>query len=279
MGIRQYRPTSPGRRGASVLDKSELTKKPPEKSLTEPKKKTAGRNAYGRITTRHHGGGAKRKYRIIDFKRNKDNIPAKVTALEYDPNRSANIALLQYADGEKRYILRPKDLKVGDTVVSGQKVEPRTGNCMPLASVPLGMIVHNVEMHPGRGGQIARSAGLYVQLAAKEGKFAILNMPSGEMRKVNINCRATLGQVGNLDHQNITIGKAGRRRHMGIRPTVRGSAMNPVAHPMGGGEGRRAGGRHPVSKWGKPSKGGKTRRKNNPTDTYILRKRKKKKKK
>jgi large subunit ribosomal protein L2 len=278
MGIRKYRPTSPARRGASVLDRSELTKKPPQKSLTETKKKTGGRNAHGRITTRHRGGGARRRYRIVDFKRKKDDMPARVMALEYDPNRSANIALLQYADGQMSYILRPKDLKVGSSVISGQKVEPRTGNCMPLASIPLGMIIHNVEMHPGRGGQLARSAGSYAQLAAKEGKFAILNMPSGEMRKVNINCRATLGQVGNLDHQNITIGKAGRRRHMGIRPTVRGSAMNPVAHPMGGGEGRRAGGRHPVSKWGKPAKGGKTRKKNNPTDTYILRKRKKKRK-
>lgn len=276
MGIRKYRPTSPGRRNSSVLDRSELTKKAPEKSLTEKKRKTGGRNANGRITTRHRGGGAKRKYRIVDFKRTKDGIRARVLAVEYDPNRSANIALLQYADGEKRYIVRPKDLKVGDSVVSGQKVEPRNGNCMPLASIPLGMIVHNVEMQPGRGAQIARSAGSYAQLAAKEGEFAILNMPSGEMRKVNINCRATLGQVGNLDHQNVRIGKAGRTRHMGIRPTVRGSAMNPVAHPMGGGEGRRAGGRHPVSKWGKPSKGGKTRKKNNPTDTYILRRRKKK---
>ena len=277
MKIRQYRPTSPGRRKASVLLKLELTKKPPEKSLIEPKKKTGGRNANGRITTRHHGGGAKRKYRIVDFKRKKDDVPARVVALEYDPNRSANIALLQYADGEKSYMLRPKDLKVGSTVISGEKVEPRVGNCMPLSSIPLGMIIHNVEIHPGRGGQLARSAGSYVQLAAKEGKFAILNLPSGEMRKVNISCRATLGQVGNLDHQNIRIGKAGRKRHMGIRPTVRGSAMNPVAHPMGGGEGRRSGGRHPVSKWGKPSKGGKTRKRNNPTDTYILRRRKKKK--
>ena len=277
MGIRKYKPTSPGRRAGSVLDFSDLTKKPPEKSLTEPKKKTGGRNANGRITTRHRGGGAKRRYRIIDFKRNKDDVPAKVVSLEYDPNRSANIALLCYADGEKRYILAPKDLPVGSSVVSGQKVEPRTGNAMPLASIPLGMIVHNVELHPGRGGQLARSAGSYVQLAAKEGKFAILNLPSGEMRKVNINCRATLGQVGNLDHQNISIGKAGRKRHMGIRPTVRGSAMNPVAHPMGGGEGRRAGGRHPVSPWGKPSKGGKTRKKNNISDKYILRRRKKKK--
>ena len=277
MKIRQYRPTSPGRRKASVLLKLELTKKPPEKSLIEPKKKTGGRNANGRITTRHHGGGAKRKYRIVDFKRKKDDVPARVVALEYDPNRSANIALLQYADGEKSYMLRPKDLKVGSTVISGEKVEPRVGNCMPLSSIPLGMIIHNVEIHPGRGGQLARSAGSYVQLAAKEGKFAILNLPSGEMRKVNISCRATLGQVGNLDHQNIRIGKAGRKRHMGIRPTVRGSAMNPVAHPMGGGEGRRSGGRHPVSKWGKPSKGGKTLKRNNPTDTYILRRRKKKK--
>jgi len=278
MGVKQYKPTSPGRRGGSVLDRSDLSKKPPEKSLTEPRKKTGGRNARGRITTRHKGGGAKRRYRIVDFKRNKDDVPARVVALEYDPNRSANIALLQYADGEKRYILCPKDLKVGNGVISGQKVEPRTGNCMPLVSIPLGMIVHNIEMHPGRGGQIARSAGSYAQLAAKEGRFAILNMPSGEMRKVNVNCRATLGQVGNLDHQNIVIGKAGRKRHMGIRPTVRGSAMNPVAHPMGGGEGRRAGGRHPVSPWGKPSKGGKTRKKNNPSNTYILRRKKKKRK-
>ncbi len=276
MAIKKYKPTSPGRRGSSVLDFARLAKKAPEKSLSEPKKRTGGRNAQGRITTRHHGGGAKRKYRIIDFKRNKDGVPAKVVALEFDPNRSANIALLHYADGEKRYILAPKEIGVGHSIVSGQKVEPRTGNAMPLASIPLGMIVHNVELHPGRGGQLARSAGSYVQLAAKEGKFAILNLPSGEMRKVNINCRATLGQVGNLDHQNITIGKAGRKRHMGVRPTVRGSAMNPVAHPMGGGEGRRAGGRHPVSPWGKPSKGGKTRKKNNPADKYILRRRKKK---
>jgi large subunit ribosomal protein L2 len=276
MGVRFYRPTSAGRRGMSVLDKSEITVKPPEKSLTESLKKKGGRNAYGRITVRHQGGGAKRRYRRVDFKRDKDDVPGKVVAIEYDPNRSANIALLQYADGERRYILGPKDLKVGDGVISGQKVEPRTGNCMPLASVPLGMVVHNVEIHPGRGGQLARSAGSSAQLAAKEGKYAILNMPSGEMRKVNILSRATIGQVGNLDHQNITIGKAGRKRHMGIRPTVRGSAMNPVAHPMGGGEGRRAGGRHPVSKWGKPAKGGKTRKKNNPSDVFILRRRKKK---
>jgi len=279
MPVKWYKPTSPGRRVANVLDYSHLTKKEPEKSLIEPLKKTGGRNNYGRITCRFRGGGNKRFYRIIDFKRDKDDIPAKVVALEYDPNRSADIALLEYEDGERRYIIAPKDLKVGDTVISGEKVEPRVGNCMPLESIPTGMMVHCVELYPGRGAQFARAAGSYCQLLAKEGRYATLLMPSGEMRKVNIRCRATIGQVGNLDWRNVRLGKAGRMRHLGRRPHVRGCAMNPVAHPMGGGEGRRSGGRHPVSPWGQLAKGGKTRNPRNPTNRFIIRRRRKRKRK
>jgi large subunit ribosomal protein L2 len=271
MGIRYYKPTSAGRRLTSVLDFSELTRKRPEKSLTEPLKKHSGRNALGRITVRHRGGGEKRLYRKIDFKRDKDGIPAKVFSIEYDPNRSGFIALLTYADGEKRYIVWPKDLKVGEEVLSGEKVEPKTGNAMPLLSIPLGLTIHNIELLPGRGGQLARSAGSYAQLIAKEGNYAIISLPSGETRKVFLTCRATIGQVGNLEHSIVRIGKAGRSRHMGKRPTVRGSAMNPVSHPMGGGEGRRAGGRHPVSPWGWGTKGRKTRKKNKPTEKFIVR--------
>jgi large subunit ribosomal protein L2 len=271
MGMRYYKPTSAGRRLTSVLDFSELTKKRPEKTLTEPLKKHSGRNALGRITVRHRGGGEKRLYRKIDFKRDKDNIPAKASSIEYDPNRSGFIALLTYADGEKRYIIWPKDLKVGEEVLSGEKVEPKTGNAMPLLSIPLGLTIHNIELLPGRGGQLARSAGSYAQLMAKEGNYAIISLPSGETRKVLLACRATIGQVGNLEHSIVRIGKAGRSRHMGKRPTVRGSAMNPVSHPMGGGEGRRAGGRHPVSPWGWGTKGRKTRKKNKPTEKFIVR--------
>ncbi|MFH1423126.1 MAG: 50S ribosomal protein L2 [Planctomycetota bacterium] len=274
MGVKTYKPTSPGRRSMSVLDYSEVTKKRPEKSLTEPLAKHSGRNALGRVTVRHRGGSEKRLYRKIDFKRNKDNIPAKVTSIEYDPNRSSFIALLIYADGEERYIICPKDLKVGDEVISGTAVEPKTGNALPISSIPLGLTIHNIELSPKRGGQLARSAGSYAQLVAKEGNYAIINLPSGESRKVLLTCRATIGQVGNLDHSNVRIGKAGKSRHMGKRPTVRGSAMNPVAHPMGGGEGRRAGGRHPVSPWGWGTKGRKTRKKNNPKDKFIVRRRK-----
>jgi large subunit ribosomal protein L2 len=271
MGVRYYRPTSAGRRLTSVLDFSELTKKRPEKTLTEPLKKHSGRNALGRITVRHRGGGEKRLYRKIDFKRDKDGIPARVSSIEYDPNRSGFIALLTYVDGEKRYIIWPKDLKVGEEVLSGDRVEPKTGNAMPLSSIPLGLTVHNIELMPGRGGQLARSAGSYAQLIAKEGDYAIISLPSGETRKVLLSCRATIGQVGNLEHSNVRIGKAGRSRHMGKRPTVRGSAMNPIAHPMGGGEGRRAGGRHPVSPWGWGTKGRKTRKRNKPTEKFIVR--------
>ena len=271
MGIRYYKPTSAGRRLTSVLDFSELTRKRPEKILTEPLRKHSGRNALGRITVRHRGGGEKRLYRKVDFKRNKDSISAKVSSIEYDPNRTAFIALLTYADGEKRYILWPKDLRVGEEVISGEKVEPKTGNAMPLLSIPLGLTIHNIELLPGRGGQLARSAGSYAQLIAKEGNYAIISLPSGETRKVFLTCRATIGQVGNLEHSIVRIGKAGRSRHMGKRPTVRGSAMNPVSHPMGGGEGRRAGGRHPVSPWGWGTKGRKTRKKNKPTEKFIVR--------
>lgn len=276
MAIRKFKPTSAGRRGGSVLIyNADITRTTPEKSLLEPRKRTGGRNSHGHITSRHRGGGAKRKYRRIDFRRNKDDIPAKVFSIEYDPNRSANIALLHYADGEKRYILAPSGLKVGMEVVSGRKVEPTVGNAMPLADMPLGMEVHCVEMKPGRGGQLVRSAGMSARLLAREGRYATLILPSGEMRKILVECRATLGTVGNSDHQHVKIGKAGRARHLGRRPKVRGSAMNPIAHPMGGGEGRRAGGRHPVSPWGKPAKGGRTRKRKNPTSKFIVRRRKK----
>lgn len=275
MPVRKFRPTSPGRRHGSVLQfKEVITASRPEKSLLEPLKQQGGRNTHGHITTRRRGGGVKRHYRRIDFKRRKDDVPAKVAALEYDPNRSANIALLNYADGEKRYILAPKGLRAGMTVISGRRVEPTVGNAMPLSDIPLGMELHNIEIRPGRGGQLVRSAGMSARLLAREGGYATIILPSGEMRKVLETCRATLGEVGNADHQHVSIGKAGRNRKLGIRPHVRGSAMNPIAHPMGGGEGRRAGGRHPSSPWGKPSKGGRTRRRKNTSTKFIIRRRK-----
>ena len=274
MGIRKYKPTSPGRRNMSVNTFEEITKHEPEKSLLKPLKKHAGRNAYGRITVRHHGGGAKRKYRIIDFKRNKDNIPGKIAGIEYDPNRSSNIALVHYADGEKRYIIAPLKLKVGDVIFSGPESDITIGNCLPLKNIPVGTTIHCVELKTGKGAQMVRSAGSSAQLMAKEGNYATLRLPSGEMRLVRIECRATIGQVGNLDHQNVRIGKAGRTRHMGIRPTVRGSVMNPNDHPHGGGEGRAPIGRSgPVTPWGKPTLGYKTRKKNKPSDKYIVRSR------
>ncbi len=275
MPLKTYRPRTPARRFKISLDYSELSPVKPEKSLLAPLTKSGGRNNYGRITKRHAGGGHKRRYRIIDFKRNKDGVPAIVQSIEYDPNRSANIALLHYADGEKRYILAPVGLEVGDTVKSGPDVELKFGNAMPLKNIPLGEFVHNIEMKIGKGGQVARSAGNAAQVMAKEGKYVTLRMPSGEMRRILAECRATLGQVGNLDHQNIQLGKAGATRWRGRRPHVRGVAMNPVDHPMGGGEGRSSGGRHPVSPWGQLAKGYKTRKKNKPSDRYIVKRRKK----
>jgi large subunit ribosomal protein L2 len=272
MPVRQYRPTSPGRRGMSVSTFEEITKTRPEKSLTVRLKKHAGRNNRGRITTRHRGGGAKRAYRLIDFKRNKLEVPAKVAAIEYDPNRSARIALLHYVDGEKRYILAPVGLKVGDRVVAGPDADIKPGNALPLKNIPTGTTIHNIELERGRGGQIVRGAGTGAQLMAKEGKYALLRLPSGEQRYVNILCMATIGQVGNVDHENVRIGKAGRSRHMGRRPTVRGSAMNPVDHPHGGGEGRAPIGGQPQTPWGKPALGYKTRR-NKRTDRFIVRRR------
>ncbi len=276
MAIKKYKPTSAGRRHGSVPDFAEITKTTPEKSLLRPVRKSGGRNAAGRITARHRGGGAKRHYRVIDFKRDKDGVPAKVHSIEYDPNRSAYIALLHYADGEKRYILAPKGLPVGRTVTNGIGSEPIDGNCMKLRDMPVGMTVHNVEMQPGRGGQIGRAAGNAITFMAKEGDYAILTLPSGEMRKVHLECRATIGTVSNSEHNLIKLGKAGRKRWMGRRPHVRGTAMNPVAHPMGGGEGRTKGGRHPCSPKGVLAKGGKTRNPRKTTSKYILRKRKKK---
>jgi len=271
MGVREYKPTSPGRRFMSVLTYDEITKKEPEKSLVVKLKKTGGRNNSGRITTRHIGGGHKRKYRIIDFKRDKFDIPGKVYSIEYDPNRSANIALINYLDGEKRYILAPLGLKVGDTVVSSKKpdTEIKEGNAMPLQYIPLGTFIHNVELKPGKGGQIARSAGNYSQLIAKEGDYGHVRLPSGEVRLIHLSCMATIGQVGNIEHENISMGKAGRSRWLDIRPTVRGTAMNPVDHPLGGGEGRSKGGRHPCSPWGQLAKGLKTR-KNKRTEKFII---------
>ncbi len=261
MGIRVYKPTSPARRFMSVLTFEELTKKEPERSLVEYLKKNAGRNKQGKITVRHHGGGSKLQYRLIDFKRNKDDIPAKVAAIEYDPNRSAFIALLHYADGEKRYILAPQGLKAGDTVVSGPAADIKPGNALPIANIPLGTLIHNVEIKVGRGGQLARSAGNAAQLMAKEGDYAQVRLPSGEVRKVPMSARATIGSVGNSDHENVRIGKAGRTRHMGIRPTVRGVVMNPCDHPHGGGEGKSPVGMPaPVTPWGKPALGLKTRK-------------------
>jgi large subunit ribosomal protein L2 len=274
MGIRVYRPVSKGRRNSSVLDFAEITKSTPEKSLIEPLRKTGGRNNTGRVTCRHIGGGNRRFYRTIDFRRDKDNVPATVESIEYDPNRSCRIALLLYKDGERRYILAPNDIKVGDQLMSGEKVEPRPGNAMPLRSLPLGMQIHNVELTPGRGGQLARSAGAAAQLLAREGSYAHILLPSGEIRKVHSSCRATLGQLGNIEWAKINWGKAGRRRWMGIKPTVRGTAQNPVCHPMGGGEGRTGGGRHPCSPTGVLAKGGKTRQRRKPSSDFILRGRK-----
>ena len=271
MPVRKYKPTSPGRRFRSVSDFEEITKSKPEKQLVEPLKRTGGRNANGRITTRHKGGGHKRRYRIIDFKRTKDGVPARVAAIEYDPNRSARIALLHYADGAKSYILAPARLAVGDEVASGPAADIRPGNALPLANIPTGTVVHNVEMQPGRGGQLARSAGSGIQLVAKDGPHAVLRLPSGELRRVTLTCRATVGQVGNVEHINISSGKAGRSRWLGKRPTVRGSAMNPVDHPHGGGEGKSKGGRHPVTPWGVPTLGKRTRRKHKHSDSLIIR--------
>ena len=274
MGIKSYRPTTPSRRHMTTSDFAEITKKKPERSLTEVISKKAGRNSYGRITVRHRGGGEKRKYRIIDFKRDKLDMPGRVVSVEYDPNRSANIALLEYEDGERRYILHPAGLKVGDSVISGEKADIKPGNCLPIRSIPLGTVIHNVELNPGRGGQIVRGAGVAAQLMAKEGGMSQVRLPSGEVRMIRMECRATIGQVGNLDHENIQIGKAGRKRHMGIRPTVRGSVMNPVDHPHGGGEGKSPIGRPgPVTPWGKPTLGYKTRKKRHRTDKMIVKRR------
>ena len=275
MGIKKFNPYTPSRRHMTSSDFAEITTNKPEKSLLASKSKTAGRNNQGKITVRHHGGGAKQKYRIIDFKRNKkDGIPATVKTIEYDPNRTANIALICYADGEKAYILAPLGLKVGQTVMSGETAEVEVGNCLPLANIPVGTQVHNIELYPGKGGQLVRSAGNSAQLMAKEGKYATLRLPSGEMRMVPIMCRATIGQVGNPDHGLINIGKAGRKRHMGIRPTVRGSVMNPNDHPHGGGEGKTGIGRSgPCTPWGKPALGLKTRKKNKQSNKLIVRRR------
>ena len=274
MGIRTYNPYTPSRRHMTGSDFSEITKSTPEKSLTVSKNSKAGRNAQGKITVRHRGGGAKRKYRIIDFKRNKDGVPATVKSIEYDPNRTANIALISYADGQKAYIIAPNGLQVGAVLMNGPEAEIKLGNCLPLAQIPVGTMVHNVELHPGKGGQLVRSAGNAAQLMAKEGKYATLRLPSGEMRLVPIQARATVGQVGNIDHELINIGKAGRKRHMGIRPTVRGSVMNPNDHPHGGGEGRAPIGRSgPMTPWGKPALGYKTRKKNKQSNKMIVRRR------
>jgi large subunit ribosomal protein L2 len=278
MPIRKPKPTSPGRRFVTYADYSELTKKEPEKSLVEGLKKSGGRNANGRKTARHRGGGAKRLYRVIDFKRRKDGIPARVAAIEYDPNRSAYIALLHYVDGAKSYILAPNRLRVGMIVESGPGADITVGNSLPLVSMPVGTVVHNVELQPGRGGQLARSAGAGVQLMAKEGGYATLRLPSGEMRMVRAECRATVGTIGNADHQNITVGKAGRKRHMGVRPQTRGTAMNPVDHPHGGGEGATPLGNHPQTPWGVPTIGYRTRKKGKQSDRYIVRGRRRGKK-
>lgn len=276
MGLKRYKPTSPGRRFQTVSDFADITTSTPEKSLLEPLPKKGGRNNRGRMTTRHQGGGHKRRYRRIDFKRNKDGVPAKVATIEYDPNRSSRIALLHYADGEKRYILAPQKLSVGDTVMSGSGADIKPGNALPLSDIPTGTVVHAIEMQPGKGAAMARSAGTSAQLMAKEGNYAILRMPSTEMRKVLLTCRATVGAVGNPEHEGITLGKAGRARWKGVRPTVRGTVMNPVDHPHGGGEGKnKTAGRHPVSPWGVPTKGHRTRRKGKASDRLIIRRRKK----
>ena len=271
MAIKKYKPTSPGRRFMTVSEFNEITSTNPERSLLAVKKKTGGRNSYGRITVRHIGGGNRIKYRIVDFKRNKYGIPAKVASIQYDPNRSANIALLNYADGEKRYILAPLGLSVGDVVLSGKDADIKVGNTLPLENIPVGTMVHNVELHPNKGGQLVRSAGNAAQLMAKEGRYATLRLPSGEMRYVLIGCRATIGQVGNVDHEIVSVGKAGKTRHMGVRPSVRGVVMNPNDHPHGGGEGKSPIGKpSPVTPWGKPTLGYKTRKKKNTTDKFII---------
>jgi len=276
MAIKEVKPTSPGRRTQTYSTFEEITRTTPEKSLLAPLPKTGGRNNQGRITTRFRGGGHKRQYRLIDFKRNKMDIPAKVFSIEYDPNRGARIALLHYVDGEKRYILAPQNMKVGDTIISSETADIKPGNAMSLKVVPLGSLVHNVEMKPGKGGQLARGAGNYAQVMAKEGSYTLLKLPSGEMRLVLSTCKATIGQLSNSDHNSISLGKAGRKRWLGRRPHVRGVAMNPVDHPLGGGEGRSSGGRHPVSPWGMPAKGFKTRKKSKPSNKFIVKHRNKK---
>ncbi len=271
MAIKKYKPTTPGRRGMTVTDYSVLSKVEPERSLLEPMKKTAGRNSYGRITVRHHGGGNRRKYRVVDFKRMKNDVPAKVLTLEYDPNRSAFIALIQYEDGEKSYVIAADGMKVGDTVMNGQNADIKPGNSMQFKYIPVGTVIHNIEMYPGKGAQIVRSAGTQAQLMAKEGKYALVRLPSGEIRNFPVECVASIGQVSNIDHENMNIGKAGRKRHMGWRPTVRGSVMNPCDHPHGGGEGKSPIGRPgPVTPWGKPTLGYKTRKHHNRSDKYIV---------
>ena len=272
MGIRKINPITPGQRFMTVSTFEEITRKTPERSLIEDKKKNAGRNVTGKITVRHQGGGARQKYRIIDFKRNKDNVPAKVFSVEYDPNRSANIALLHYLDGEKRYIIAPLGLKVGDMIVSGEGADIKVGNALPIANIPVGTMIHCIELKPGKGAQLVRSAGNAAQLMAKEGAYAQVRLPSGEVRLIPMNAKATIGQVGNIDHANIQLGKAGRKRHMGVRPSVRGSVMNPCDHPHGGGEGKSPIGKPgPVTPWGKPALGYKTRKHKNPTNTFIVR--------
>ncbi len=274
MAVKKFKPTSPARRFMTVSTFDEITKKEPERSLLEPLKKHAGRNAYGRITVRHRGGGNRQKYRVIDFKRNKMDMPATVIGIEYDPNRSANIALLQYEDGEKRYIIAPLGLTDGDVVISSATADIKPGNALPISSIPVGTLIHNIELSPGKGGQLVRSAANSAQLMAKEGKYAQVRLPSGEVRMVRINCMATIGQVGNIDHENISIGKAGRKRHMGIRPTVRGVVMNPNDHPHGGGEGKSPIGMpSPVTPWGKPALGLKTRKKNKESNKFIVKRR------
>jgi len=274
MAIKTFRPTTPSRRNMTVTDYSQLSKVAPEKSLLEPVKKTAGRNSYGRITVRHHGGGNRQKYRIIDFKRDKMDMPAEVKTIEYDPNRSAFIALVQYEDGEKRYIIAPDGLSVGDTVISSVAADIKPGNTLPFSAIPVGTVIHNLELSPGRGAQLVRSAGNSAQLMAKEDNMALVRLPSGELRNFRIDCKATIGQVSNLDHENVQVGKAGKTRHKGIRPTVRGSVMNPCDHPHGGGEGKSPVGRPgPVTPWGKPTLGYKTRKTKNRTDKFIVRRR------
>jgi len=275
MAIRKLKPTSAGRRSQTVSDFEEITSTPPEKSLLTGLPRKSGRNAYGRITSRRRGGGNKRRYRIIDFKRNKPYVPAKVASVEYDPNRSARIALLHYRDGEKRYILAPKGLKPGDEIISGENADIKPGNALPMFRIPNGTVVHNVELTPGKGGQMCRAAGSYAQVVDREGKYSLIKLPSGEIRKILSRCYATVGQVGNVEHENINIGKAGRNRYLNQRPKVRGVAMNPIDHPLGGGEGRSSGGRHPVTPWGVPTKGYKTRQKKKTSDQFIVKRRNK----